>query len=72
MALNLKPFFGANAPFNHPQVTFPEKPIPLRSSTSNNPEFEKKDYLKEEALKNKIKKMITDGIKYKLKRLDIL
>jgi hypothetical protein len=71
MALNLKPFYGPNDPFNHPLPTFPDKGIPLRSNTNNNPEFEKKDFLREEALNIKVKKMIADAFKNRLKRLDI-
>lgn len=70
MALNVKPLWGPHYPFMHPEVTFPEKEIPLRSFTSNEPDAEKREHLKESIMDRKVREMIENAEKVRLKKLD--
>ena len=61
MALNIRPFYGPNFPFNHPLVTFPEKGIPLRAKSQNDEDLLKNDVLDKEVMKKKVKKILEDA-----------
>jgi hypothetical protein len=57
MALNIRPFYGPNFPFNHPLVTYPEQEIPLRAHTNNERDFLKRSLSEEERMKKAVKEI---------------
>lgn len=72
MALNIKPYFGPNDPFPHPEVSFPEKEIPLKATTDNDPKREKKDKLKEALMEEEVKWMMEKAREKFIKKLDLI
>lgn len=72
MALNIRPFYGPNFPFNHPPVSFPDKDIPLRAKSQNDQDILGGDKLGEEQMKSKVKKILEDAAKNHFKLLDAI
>lgn len=72
MALNIKPFYGPNAPFLHPEVTFPDEGIPINSQTPNDECFEKEDLLKKEKINRQVEKRFRDARELIKKLINII
>lgn len=72
MALNIRPFYGPNFPFNHPLVTFPDKGIPLRAKSQNEQDILEHSLLDEEVMKKRVKKILEDASKVRYRLLDTI
>lgn len=73
MALNIRPFYGPNFPFNHPLITFPDKGIPLRSKSQNEQDILKHELLAEdEMMRKRVKKILEDAKTIRFRLLDTI
>jgi|GEM_PF-2670557 len=72
MALNIKPFYGPNDPFSHPEVTFSKEETPINSQTTSDECLDKEDLLKKERINRQVEKRFKDAKELVKKLMNII